>query len=60
VARHAATTNPTSLLCSPAIIGGTILPLLLLGQLVMRVVRIAASPAFKKKEASFLARAELH
>ena len=52
MARQAATTTPASLLCSPAIIEGTILPLSLLGWLAMRVKSTAGSPASRKKEAS--------
>jgi hypothetical protein len=59
VARHAATTIPASLLCSPGIICGMPSSLLLLGQLAMRVVDIAARPA-SKEGSQFLPRAELH
>jgi thiamine biosynthesis lipoprotein ApbE len=52
MARQAATTIPASLLCSPGIIAGTILPLSLLGWLAMRMVRIAARPASRKRQAT--------
>jgi hypothetical protein len=60
VARHAATTFPASLLCSPELIKGTIPSFV-----VARLVRDARGghrcvSRIKKEGSPFLARAELH